>query len=85
MFNSTPRNFEVQGDQILANIIKDDQLVEIVVEKVLIAAGRAANVEGMGLEEAKVEYSKKHGIKINDELKTTNGNVFAVGDCASKY
>ena len=51
---------------------------------VLIATGRRANVRGLGLEEAGVEYSNQ-GIKIDARLRTSNKRVFAIGDAAGGY
>ena len=45
----------------------------------LMAVGRQANVEGLDLEKAGIEYSRR-GIKVGDNLKTTNKKVFAIGD-----
>ena len=42
------------------------------------------NVEGLGLEEAGVAYSIEDGIKVNDQLRTTNKNIYAAGDCCTK-
>ncbi len=53
------------------------------VDELLVAAGRAANVENMGLESAGIEYDRL--VKINSYLQTTNPNVYAVGDCCSQY
>ncbi|WP_353643307.1 FAD-dependent oxidoreductase [Mesorhizobium sp. WSM2239] len=47
----------------------------------LVAAGRAANVAGLGLEKAGIEYDAK-GLKVTDRLRTTNRRVYAVGDVA---
>jgi len=47
----------------------------------LIAAGRRANVAGLGLENAGIEFSAR-GIDVNARLKTTNRKVFAIGDVA---
>ena len=47
----------------------------------LIATGRAVNVEGIGLEEAGIAYDRK-GIKVNADLRTTNRKVYAIGDVA---
>jgi pyruvate/2-oxoglutarate dehydrogenase complex dihydrolipoamide dehydrogenase (E3) component len=46
--------------------------------------GRAPNVEGLNLENAKVEYNNK-GIKVSEYLQTTNLDIFACGDIASPY
>jgi pyruvate/2-oxoglutarate dehydrogenase complex dihydrolipoamide dehydrogenase (E3) component len=45
----------------------------------LLAAGRAANVAGLDLEKAGIEYDAK-GLKVTDRLRTTNRRVYAVGD-----
>lgn len=58
--------------------------VEVVCDKLLVAAGRAANVENMGLEAAGVEYKLGLGIKTNDDLTTTNPDIYAAGDCTDK-
>ncbi|HAT87305.1 dihydrolipoyl dehydrogenase family protein [Cohaesibacter gelatinilyticus] len=45
----------------------------------MVAAGRAPNVNGLDLEKANITYDKR-GIKVKDTLKTTNRRVFAIGD-----
>ncbi len=47
----------------------------------LVATGRAANVEGLGLEAAGIEHDRK-SIKVDATLRTTNRRVYAVGDVA---
>lgn len=53
-------------------------------EEILIAAGRAPTVEGLGLENAGVELEKK-GLKVDEHLRTTAPNVYAAGDITGKY
>jgi pyruvate/2-oxoglutarate dehydrogenase complex dihydrolipoamide dehydrogenase (E3) component len=57
---------------------------DIEVDDLLVGAGRAPNVEGLGLEAAGIEYDQT-GVKVNERLQTTNPNVFAAGDICSKY
>ncbi len=45
----------------------------------LAATGRRPNIEGLGLENAGVEYDQK-GVKTDASLRTTNKRIFAVGD-----
>ncbi len=52
------------------------------VEKVLVAAGRAANVEDIGLKEAGVELTDRGFIKINEKMETTAKGIYAIGDVA---
>ena len=47
----------------------------------LVAAGRKANVEGLNLEAAGVNYSPR-GITMDARLRTTNKKIFAIGDVA---
>ncbi|MDF1824599.1 MAG: mercuric reductase [Verrucomicrobiales bacterium] len=58
---------------------------EVVVDQLLIAVGRAPNVNGLGLEEAGIEYDLKSGVQVDDHLRTTNRNVFAAGDVCSRF
>ncbi len=57
---------------------------DIVVDKLLIAVGRAPNVEGLGLENVGVQFSEK-GVKINDKFQTANPKIFAAGDICSPF
>jgi pyruvate/2-oxoglutarate dehydrogenase complex dihydrolipoamide dehydrogenase (E3) component len=54
------------------------------VDKVLIGVGRAPNVEGLRLESAGVEYTKK-GVTVNNYLQTSNPRIYAAGDICSQY
>jgi pyruvate/2-oxoglutarate dehydrogenase complex dihydrolipoamide dehydrogenase (E3) component len=57
---------------------------EITASHLLVAAGRAPNVEGLGLEEAGVEYERK-GIAVDERMRTSNPHVYAIGDVASRF
>ena len=46
---------------------------------VLIATGRQANVENIGLESAGIEFSQK-GIMVNENMETNVKGVYAIGD-----
>ena len=54
---------------------------EISGSHLLVATGRRANVEGLDLEKAGIEYTER-GLKLDDRLRTTNKHVFGVGDVA---
>ncbi len=56
----------------------------IIVDEILVGAGRTPNVEGLNLEVVGVDYDSK-GVKVNDNLQTTNPKIFAAGDiCLSQ-
>jgi dihydrolipoamide dehydrogenase len=52
------------------------------VEKVLVAVGRAPNVEEIGLKEAGVQLTDRGFVKINERMETTAAGVYAIGDVA---
>jgi pyruvate/2-oxoglutarate dehydrogenase complex dihydrolipoamide dehydrogenase (E3) component len=49
---------------------------------ILVATGRKANTDGIGLEQTGVELHKHGYIKVNERLQTTSPDVWAMGDCA---
>ena len=53
-------------------------------ECLLLAMGRTANVQSMGLEAAEVQYHPTNGILVNDYAQSiSNPNVYSVGDCVA--
>jgi pyruvate/2-oxoglutarate dehydrogenase complex dihydrolipoamide dehydrogenase (E3) component len=56
---------------------------EIIVEgsHLLVATGRLPNTEGIGLESAGIQTTKKGFIQVNDRLETSAPSVWALGDC----
>lgn len=54
-------------------------------DKLLIAIGRKPAVNNMGFEEAGIKFDERLGVEIDDHLQTSNPNVYAVGDIATKY
>ncbi|MGX0250415.1 glutathione reductase (NADPH) [Staphylococcus hominis] len=52
-------------------------------EYVLDATGRVPNVEGIGLENVGINYSKK-GIEVDEYLRTNVKNIYASGDVLDK-
>ncbi len=55
---------------------------EISAERVLVAAGRAPNVEDIGLKEAGVQLTDRGFIRINERMETTAQGIYAIGDVA---
>ena len=53
-------------------------------DEILVAAGRAPNVEGLNLESAGVSHDRS-GVRVDDRLRTTNRRIYAAGDVCSRY
>jgi dihydrolipoamide dehydrogenase len=58
------------------------QTESLEVEKVLMAAGRALNLEQIGLDAAGVKLSDQGFVQVDQRLKTTADGVYAIGDIA---
>ena len=57
----------------------------IVVEQILAGAGRQPNVESLNLEAVGVEYDPRKGVKVNDNLQTSNPKIYAAGDICMNW
>lgn len=57
---------------------------EMVVDRILIAAGRKPNIEGLELEKIGVKVGKR-GIEVNNKLQTTVKSIYAAGDVVGHY
>jgi pyruvate/2-oxoglutarate dehydrogenase complex dihydrolipoamide dehydrogenase (E3) component len=55
----------------------------VVADEVLVAAGRARNVEGLELERAGVRADPSSGIAVNARLQTSHPHIYAAGDVCS--
>lgn len=50
----------------------------------LVATGRLPAIDGLDLDKAGVAHDR-HGITVDDSLRTSNRNVWAIGDCNGRY
>ena len=53
-------------------------------DHLLVATGRAANVEGLDLARAGI-HAGPHGVVVDDRLRTSNRRVYAAGDVCSRF
>ncbi|MEO6024273.1 MAG: mercuric reductase [Burkholderiales bacterium] len=81
----TPTKAETHAGGIALFIkITDGQEIKLEASHLLVAAGRKANIEGLGLEAASVQVEK--GRVVSDAtLRTTNKNIYVCGDVAGSY
>lgn len=80
-----PKAFRIENGQ---NVLVCDhwgQEVHIRFDKLLVAAGRAANTAGYGLEDLGVRLRDNGTIEVNDYLQTSYPNIYACGDVAGPF
>ena len=63
---------------------RDGGTVRFEAEKVLVAIGRRANTESLGLEAGGLRHDRGR-IVVNSRMETSVPGVYAVGDCVANY
>jgi dihydrolipoamide dehydrogenase len=73
---------EVEGEVggYTVHYTQEGEAKSLEVPYLLIATGRAPNVEGIGLEKAGVGFDR-HGIAVDAGMRTSQPHIYAVGDC----
>lgn len=83
--NHTANEFVVENGENILLAEFQGQTVRIAFDQVLIAIGRAANVQGYGVDELGITLSPRNTIDANAFQQTNYPNIFAVGDVAGPY
>jgi pyruvate/2-oxoglutarate dehydrogenase complex dihydrolipoamide dehydrogenase (E3) component len=73
-----------RGEERVLVVEKDGATVPVACDEILVAVGRAPNVEGLGLDVAGVVVDRS-GVVVDDRLRTANPRIFAAGDVCSAY
>jgi pyruvate/2-oxoglutarate dehydrogenase complex dihydrolipoamide dehydrogenase (E3) component len=86
VFNAAVRRLERDGASRSRRVTveHEGQSRVLIADAVLLATGRAPNVEGIGLERAGIAFDRD-GVKVNDRLRTTNARVWAAGDVTARF
>ena len=74
------------GDEVVATIIpmEGEGSRDVRVTTVLLASGRAPNVESLHLEELGIDHDR-FGILVDDRLRTSVAGIWAAGDVTGRY
>jgi dihydrolipoamide dehydrogenase len=83
--NHTAKQFVVENGEKILLAEFQGQTVRIDFDQVLVAIGRAANVEGYGIDELGIKLSPRKTIVTNAYQQTNYPNIYAVGDVAGPY
>jgi dihydrolipoamide dehydrogenase len=69
---------DVQGSDSGVSFSYGEESTEV--DYLVIAAGRGADIEGLGLAEAGVELDERGLVKVDGQLRTSRAGVYAIGD-----
>ena len=77
----------VHGDerQVLVTLQVGGRQKELKAAKLLVATGRKPNTEHLGLDLPGVDLDEHGFVKVNDELQTSAGHVYAAGDVIGSH
>ncbi len=75
-------NVKVGKDGVTMTVEAGGEKKELESDVVLVAAGRAPNVEEIGLKEQGVQLTDRGFIKINERMETSVKGLYAIGDVA---
>ncbi|MDP3909452.1 MAG: dihydrolipoyl dehydrogenase [Gemmatimonadales bacterium] len=72
----------VGKDKVTLAIDAGGEKKQVVVAAVLMAAGRAVNIEDIGLKECGIQLTERGFIKVDKNLQTSAAGYYAIGDVA---
>jgi pyruvate/2-oxoglutarate dehydrogenase complex dihydrolipoamide dehydrogenase (E3) component len=80
--NTEVTSVALQDGEKRVRLVNDKEEETVAVDEILAGVGRAPNVEELNLDAAGVDYDLDLGVRVNDYLRTSNPNIYAVGDVA---
>ncbi|MBC1224546.1 glutathione-disulfide reductase [Nostoc sp. UCD121] len=81
--SSTVQEIKYSDESLLLTITGKKREI-ITADTILVATGYAPNTKNLGLENVHVELGEHGAIKVDEYSRTSQENIFAVGDCTSR-
>lgn len=77
-------HIEERDGSVILTVHDGSKPRELTAEKVMVATGRAPNVESLDLGAAGIDLNEAGGIKVDERLRTTREDVYAAGDVTGR-
>ncbi len=78
--NAPIKSVRKEGEKKIVVYEVDGKQDEIICDEILLATGKTANTNGLGLQLTNVKVNDRKSIVVNENFQTNNPNIFAVGD-----
>ncbi|MDT8299437.1 MAG: FAD-dependent oxidoreductase, partial [Spirochaetaceae bacterium] len=75
-----PQSIRFDGSEKAVGVTENGTPREFHAQEVLMAVGRRANTEGLGLEEAGVQLDGNGFIVVDEQMRTSHEHIYAAGD-----
>jgi len=79
--NAACVSVEKEGDGVAATVDCSSGAPRVSGSHLLLAVGRVPNTDDLGLDRAGIQIDKRGFVVVDEELRTTNPKVWALGDC----
>jgi pyruvate/2-oxoglutarate dehydrogenase complex dihydrolipoamide dehydrogenase (E3) component len=79
-----PNKTQEGPEGVCVHVTCEDGAPQVLGSHVLLAIGRKPNTDDLGLDKAGIDLDKRGYVVVDDQLKTTNPGVWAMGDCNGK-
>ena len=85
MLSSKVLELKEQGNSISVKIqTAEGKIIDQSYDYVLMSIGRKPDVRGLGLDNTKVSVNQRGWIIVNEQMQTTDTNIYAIGDIAGE-
>ncbi|WP_350343456.1 dihydrolipoyl dehydrogenase [Proteinivorax tanatarense] len=69
----------------VVSLTKDKEELKVYGEKVLMSIGREFNIQGIDPDKNKIELTEQGAVKVDEKLRTSVTNIYAIGDVIGGY
>ncbi|MGF3067221.1 dihydrolipoyl dehydrogenase [Facklamia sp. P12945] len=78
--NAMAKKAEEKGDRVVVTYERKGKEIQVEADYVMVTVGRRPNTDNCGLEQAGVELDERGLVKVDNQGRTSNPNIFAIGD-----
>lgn len=78
--NAMAKSAETKGDRVVVTYEHKGEEKTVEADYVMVTVGRRPNTDNCGLEQAGVELDERGLVKVDKQGRTSNPNIFAIGD-----
>lgn len=84
--SSRTEGFDIDEQSVTVTVknVEDGSTQTVEVEKVLLAIGISPNTEDVGLDAAGAARNQEGYLEIDEYMRTSSPNIYAIGDCTGK-